>query len=452
MPALLHALLPLPLSSMVVCTVGGAGGRAALQLQLLELGCPPCWREPIHRAAMTHASGATVALLATGQRAGTTAAGRISTPGQQQKLRCPRWCHIAWAVALVLTLLPTLTESQQPHVKLFVASPRRVPVEMPTTVTITGSGFGAPSSTARCRIGPPPAGGSTVVQASGYGGPNDANADLTFNATIINDTTAQCTVPAVVVGGPVVLSLSVNGAAWAAPFWWVNALELTYFELIDVAVGRRPYFAEHNGSLLVYTDQTLAGVHLHVAARLPCAGRQWVWQYTPTAAQRAVELVMDDLSSLPATINADLIVQVVSTVLSTTKARRLMRAPPLNGSSTVEPVAVDHLRRQISVAGSAFMGTGWMMDGHRPLALRNLSAVTLEVERIAAAGTNQVMLYSLPLHSPSSVQRFLDTMQSRGVKVCHVMSTMQSFLPSPRGVDDQCDVMPGMGRSSAAGF
>lgn len=433
----------MPAAALACCTRTAAGGRsalcsqllwaergpgwAALQLQLLELGVPSmlaCWREPIHRAAMTHASGATVALLATGaQRAGsTTAAGRISTrpAGQQQKLRCPRWCHTPWAVALVLTLLPTLTESQQPHVKLFVASPRRVPVEMPTTVTITGSGFGTPSSTARCRIGPPPAGGSTVVQASGYGGPNDANADLTFNATIINDTTAQCTVPAVVVGGPVVLSLSVNGAAWAAPFWWVNALELTYFELIDVAVGRRPYIAEHNGSLLVYTDQTLAGVHLHVAARLPCAGRQWVWQYTPTAAQRAVELVMDDISSLPATINSDLIVQVVSTVVSTTKARRLMRAPPLNGSSTVEPVAVDHLRRQISVAGSAFMGTGWMMDGHRPLALRNLSAVTLEVERIAAAGTNQVMLYSLPLHSPSSVQRFLDTMQSRGVKVCHM--------------------------------
>jgi hypothetical protein len=126
---------------------------------------------------------------------------------------------------------------------------------------------------------------------------------------------------------------------------------------------------------------------------------------------------MNDFSSLPERINSDLIVKFESQAVNTTKARRFMRAPPPNESSTVEPAAVDHLRRQVSVGGSAFMGTGWMMDGHRPLALRNLSAVTLEAERIAAAGTNVVMLYSLPLHSPTSVQRFLDAMQSCGVKV-----------------------------------
>lgn len=345
-----------------------------------------------------------------------------------------RWhCHLPALLALLL-LGPHHAGGQQPSVRLLSVEPRRVFVDGGTaasnTVTIRGAGFGSASACAQCRLGPPPSGGSTVVQASGYGGPEDDNSVLTVNATVLDDGTARCTLPRVLVGGPIVLALSANGVEWAAPFWWTNVLELTYVERIDVAIGRRPYYGEAAGSLLVYTHESLSGSNLQLRARLPCAGRSWQWQHMPGVAgggSAVAELAMDDFASLPPNVNAELIVDIVAAgaavALNTTIARRFMRVPPLPASSAVEPMAVDHSIRGITVGrgggggGLPFVGTGWFMDGHRPLALRNLSAVTHEVERIAAAGVNQVMLYSLPLHSPASVRRFLDAMHVLGVKV-----------------------------------
>jgi hypothetical protein len=296
-----------------------------------------------------------------------------------------------WMALLVLAplLLLGAASAQLPTQRLNSVIPSRVAVEGGTRVIITGSGFGAPSDTAKCRIGPPPGAGSTVVQASGY--LPDANAVLTFPAIVHNDTSASCTLPAVVVGGAVALAISPNGANWATPFWFDMALELTYIELIDVAVGRRPYITESAGSLLVYTDHSLAGTPLSIIASLPCAAHTWSWQLTPTADGAPVaELPMGGLSALPATVNSELLVQITaSTGLNISKARRFMRAPPTSGSSAVQPAAVDHRRRAIAVAGEPFLGTGWMMDGHRPLYLKDLTRVTAEVQRIAASGVNQ---------------------------------------------------------------
>jgi hypothetical protein len=189
--------------------------------------------------------------------------------------------------------------------------------------------------------------GSTFVQASGYGGPEDPAAVITFNATIVSDSIAQCTLPSVLVGGPAVLALSANGVNWAAPFWWENTLEITLVEMVDVAVGRRPYYSETSGALLVYTDESLRGVPLKVSARLACvrvkppsldqsrrpgfllllvicvlsdslfvwlqADRQWQWEHTPPPSGSLVaSLPMDGLTSLPPSINADLTVAVVA--------------------------------------------------------------------------------------------------------------------------------------------
>ena len=325
---------------------------------------------------------------------------------------------------LLLLLAARELSAQLPRLRLHSAAPATAWVSGGTTVTLRGRGFGTPTARALCRIGPAPGGGSTVVQASGF--LPDAHAELTFPATVSNDTTASCVLPPVVVAGPVVLSLSPDGAAWPAPFWYSESLEITYADLVDVTLGKRPYFAEPSGSLLLYSHPALRrpGTRLRIRASLPCAHneRSWSWSHEPAATASSVaELPMPGLSSLPSRINADLRVEITVSGgphhgASVTKSRRLMRhAEP--APAGVEPVQVDHLRRSIAVNGQLFTGTGWFLDGHRPLALQNLTAVTAEIRRVAAHGVNQVLLYSLPRHAPGSVRAFMDEMARLDVKV-----------------------------------
>ena len=174
---------------------------------------------------------------------------------------------------------------------------------------LRGEGFGGHQQEAqgRCRIGPSPAGGSTVIRASGF--LPDHNAELIFPATIYNDTAASCILPAVLVEGPVVLALSPNGVEWPAPFWYSTSVELTYVDLVDVTVGQRPYFSETSGSLLVYSDPSLradAQALLHIRAALPCANRSWSWIHRLVETSVA-EVPMPGLTSLPAIVNAEMI-------------------------------------------------------------------------------------------------------------------------------------------------
>eukprot|EP01043_Picozoa_sp_COSAG02_P081879 COSAG02_NODE_20229_length_842_cov_0.982503_2_plen_116_part_01 len=102
------------------------------------------------------------------------------------------------------------------------------------------------------------------------------------------------------------------------------------------------------------------------------ADRQWQWQHTPPPSGSLVtSLPMDGLASLPPSINADLTVAVVALdgkSLNATKSRRFMRHPPPSATAAVEAMSVDHNSRQITANGSRFIGTGWFVDGHRPLA------------------------------------------------------------------------------------
>ena len=315
--------------------------------------------------------------------------------------------------------------AQLPKLRLYSARPSTAWVSGGSVVMLQGEGFGGQSvGQGRCRIGPAPAGGSTVIRASGF--LPDDNAEVIFPATIYNDTTASCSMPAVVVEGPVVLALSPNGVEWPAPFWYSTSVELTYIDLVDVTIGQRPYFSESFASLLVYSHLSLradASAALHIRAMLPCANRSWVWVQRPveTSAATVAEIPMLGLASLPEIVNADLKIEVtvsggVHNGTHITKWRRLMRAAtPV--PSGVEPVYISHKTRSVFVDGRPFTGMGWFLDGHRPIALNDLTDVTAEIRRVAAQGVNQVLLYSLPLHAPSQVRVFMDEMSRLGVKV-----------------------------------
>ena len=204
-------------------------------------------------------------------------------------------------------------------------------------------------------------GSSPALGARGRGG---ATTKVIFPAEIVNGTHARCYPPAISAPGPGVLSLFPQ-----AP----NTFNVSYFWLCDVAVGRRPYIGEKEGSVLLRVDRAAAErqqqlkVSLRVTAALPFGGHRWEW--TVPAGQE--ESVLNfDLTGLPASVNNDLQINVTVTSPSTaaglatttttvTKFKRLIRAPV--PQKDVGAVQVDAATQGLRIDGKPWNGNGYFM-------------------------------------------------------------------------------------------
>ena len=145
------------------------------------------------------------------------------------------------------------------------------------------------------------------------------------------------------------------------------------------------------------------------------------------------------LLKLPPSVNNDMRITLqlgsVSSsggIRSTTKLRRLMRAPPAPAS--VESVQVDHHTRSLLVSGRQFNGNGWYLgafgNGYAPASLNQLRDA---LPQIVESGINFGMVGSLnslyfnwssPCWPPNprckSYQiRFLDAAADAGFKVIY---------------------------------
>ena len=251
------------------------------------------------------------------------------------------------SLALVALLLGGLCTSESvPPLILTKANPATVSTAVNTTITLTGSGFqhGTPAGwVLRCRIGSAcPGAGShcTTFTHQGYTG-----GALYANATVLNDTHATCVAPAVFVPGPGLLSVCIlqdlPGSAWVcnAPS---NTTRVTYITPVAAVLSRRPYINETQGELLITIHPTIAGTELKVQASLAFASRRWDWVVKPNGPSTVVLPL--DLAELPATINADLRIDVdYGTESNLTIWRRLMRTPlPAAPAEAAAVVQVDH--------------------------------------------------------------------------------------------------------------
>ena len=254
---------------------------------------------------------------------------------------------------------------------------------------------------------------------------------IDFPATVINGTTVRCSPPAVVVGGPGALSVSVYGGATGT---FSDPLAIVYYQLVNFAVGRRPYLSEATGNLLVTPAAELLGTTLTFTARLPCSGhgtgnasatRTWTWPPVHIANQTI--MLPFSLAGLPGSINNDIGLTVDGvpgwSKGQLTKWRRLMResapAPP-----TVDPVQVDHHTAALLVNGRQFVGQGWYVYGGFAAALKNISLLFAPVRRHAALGVDMVMPYNLNDFNASDQLHYLDLCHAAGVKVLYPLADL----------------------------
>ena len=164
-----------------------------------------------------------------------------------------------------------------------------------------------------------------------------------------------------------------------------DGLPITFFELVHVAIGRRPYITEASGEILLRTDSSLDGQALQITARLPCAGSHSGWSWNVTG---GLDLTLPlSFDGLPPRLHNDM--QFVITLPDGRRVeqwRRFMRVPwPTQPS--VEPVQVDHSRAGLLVGSKPFLATGYYMGGW------NDSTIGGQIRALADSGLTAAMVY-----------------------------------------------------------
>ena len=292
-------------------------------------------------------------------------------------------------------------------------SPPRVALEGGDDVTVVGAGFVA-GSAPLCRIDPPGSGTTHVLTNP-----------LPFPARLINSTHAVCeSVPAVAAAGPGLLMISMDGKTWSGSGGLGN--RITYYNLVDVAIGRRPYVSEAMGELLLRTDHAaLAGVPLLVSAALPAAGPAAHWSWSAVGGvDVSLPMELELLGPSTDPLHNDLVVNVSWATRLVTKFRRFHRVPPPASSSRVEVVQVDHASRGLRVSGREWAGVGWYLAAASPTSWNNsLEVLARHVAADSARGVNQGMVYGLMTRPAEEQLRFLDACAAVGFKVMYDLGT-----------------------------
>ena len=151
----------------------------------------------------------------------------------------------------------------------------------------------------------------------------------------------------------------------------------------------------------------------------------------PTAEELTAALPFE-LAGLPATINADMRVDVHAADLNLTIWRRLMRAPPPTTGAVVQ---VDHSTMALRVDGDVFQGSGWFVAvpdwppthwlacTQPPINRTGCVSLWLATMRPRTAlGTLSLMMpYRLWTLHPTAQLAFLDACATLGVRIMYPM-------------------------------
>jgi hypothetical protein len=215
----------------------------------------------------------------------------------------------------------------------------------------------------------------------------------------------------------------------------------------DVAIGRRPYIAEDEGSLLLQLGPTALGKALTVTADLPCANATFNWTITTNGTEQFI--LPFSLSALPQLLNNDMTITVAGAATGS-RRRRFQRAFKANSTNTAQ---VDHSTRGLLVDGEPWALMGWYIypavdwqPKTGPCANKDVRARPLECIRwgignmtagmaaMGDRGITAIMPYNfdpyehdgiggLPLPELEAlVLKYYDAAHAHGVKILHHMA------------------------------
>eukprot|EP00947_MAST-08B_sp_MAST-8B-sp1_P001693 g1693.t1 len=197
---------------------------------------------------------------------------------------------------------------------------------------------------------------------------------LVLPATIVSSTEARCELPVLGTGGNTSVCLVTGkvfdkyGPAPPAGRCTAGANNVTYaptyfsrFALFSPAFGRRPYFRETNGAIVVLTDYSTAGMDLTLSATVG-GGTTPVSARIAGGTNRSIPF---SLGKMPAAVAEDVVITLSGFPdgSSVSHTRRFLRAPPPPAGSTIASWQVDHEIKGLRVDGHRFVPVGWFGSG-----------------------------------------------------------------------------------------
>lgn len=132
------------------------------------------------------------------------------------------------------------------------------------------------------------------------------------------------------------------------------------FAMADMQFGRRPYFYETEGSIIVLTDPSLKGQTLKLSATLP--GGLTVSADVQGGVKTRVPF---DLARVPEKVNEVVNISLAAGDHVIYKRRRFARHPPPPQNSTITAFQLDHERGgALRASGAEFLSQGWFNGGY----------------------------------------------------------------------------------------
>jgi hypothetical protein len=215
---------------------------------------------------------------------------------------------------------------------------------------------------------------------------------------------------------------------------------VSYFSLVDLAVGKRPYVDEDVGHLLLRTNCLAQGETighdlcqsiLRVNATLRSVGKTWSWGLIE--GDRALPF---NMSTLPLMVNNDLDVVVVfgdyvihrlvrfiraagTSAAAGTRASAVAggaRASAAAAAAAAPAVQVDHFTKTLSIGGEPFLGSGYYFESYSSADLIKLAG---ELPDLVAVGVNMGVMLTLPAANASVQQAFFTAAVKSGFKVIY---------------------------------
>ncbi len=210
-----------------------------------------------------------------------------------------------------------------------------------------------------------PAGGGVLRK-------NLMNGLLVLPASTIDGSRINCTVPSFGSAGNTSLCVAFGQVDPWGPAPPPNVCNNTnhtqpaYFErfaLFSPQFGRRPYFHEDNGTLVVMTDRSLRGTSLTLSATI----NNSVQIRAAINGGDNVSIPFS-LAGLPSHVQEDVVISIsgmpgLPEDVCATHTRRFLRAPPPAAGSGVIAWQVDHTTKGLRVDGVPFVARGWFGSG-----------------------------------------------------------------------------------------
>jgi len=226
----------------------------------------------------------------------------------------------------------------------------RVFSELPTTLIVTtNASWLRASPNASCSL----RGLSNPIASLWLDDADDKQLNpLSLPGVVLNATAMSCTTPATIMGQSATVSLTLNGVNFSAP-----SPPITMLPAIEVAVGRRPYVTEQEGSLIIRPSAWLAGQDVRVVAWLGLAGTPLLNGSVQGGATTALPI---DLRALPAELtDAAVVAATLPDGTRVTRSVAFVRARPPPAEYTGSVWQVDHRTRGLRANGLPFVALGW---------------------------------------------------------------------------------------------